>query len=764
MPSSLETYKGYQRITPRPNTTSAPAGAALYDDITKVADDVASITATAATLATTVGNNTASIGVNTSGIAANATAIAATNTTVAGHTTQINANTTGITANTASITNHVAATGTAVHGLGSASIHNHTEYDLAGAATTVQTNLNTAIALKSNIATPTFTGSISTPAINGNSSSGLAISGNSSSGISFASGPISFGDSTNFTFGASGGTQIGTAATQKMGFFGTTPITRPTGNLLTALGTSGLGIVSVPTIAESDVTNLTSDLTTLTNSIATTNTSIATKVGTVSLVTPSVLYSNPVNFVTTTGVATGTLVLNTQVANKIFAGTASGTAVAPTFRSLVANDLPATLNTTTFSSMTTTTINGNGNLTLNGNGSGGIILCGDVCPLKFNGAAVSMKDGLGANGGVFSLDGGTITNGSSITSTTFVGSLTGNVTGNVSGTASNITGNLPQSQVVGLSTSLAAKSPIASPTFTGTITGNLTGNVTGNVSGSAGTVTSNLPQSQITGLTTALGLLAPLATATNTWQVDSGGQNRAYYAAGSQTIFEAVNGFQFRNGSDVTIMNLDTNGIVKMGSSLATIKLALYDNNTGSGYYGFGVATGYVVATANDIQCAYFSSNAGGSLGVHNASPQAYLDVAGSNAPSAIGVEDMFYLTKPTAGGVSYLEMAGFALGRWATTGAFEPKSRLDIKLKDAASATAIPEVTVMTLQSNGAVGVGQTTPTATLDVGASTTTKSSLRIRSGTAPTTPNDGDVWFDGTNLKIRVSGVTKTFTIT
>jgi hypothetical protein len=38
-----------------------------------------------------------------------------------------------------------------------------------------------------------------------------------------------------------------------------------------------------------------------------------------------------------------------------------------------------------------------------------------------------------------------------------------------------------------------------------------------------------------------------------------------------------------------------------------------------------------------------------------------------------------------------------------------------------------------------------------------------SLRIRSGITPTSPNDGGIWFDGTDLKMRVGGVTKTFTL-
>lgn len=44
-----------------------------------------------------------------------------------------------------------------------------------------------------------------------------------------------------------------------------------------------------------------------------------------------------------------------------------------------------------------------------------------------------------------------------------------------------------------------------------------------------------------------------------------------------------------------------------------------------------------------------------------------------------------------------------------------------------------------------------------------STTASATLRIPSGTAPTSPTNGDIWFDGTNLFMRIGGVTKTFTI-
>jgi hypothetical protein len=61
---------------------------------------------------------------------------------------------------------------------------------------------------------------------------------------------------------------------------------------------------------------------------------------------------------------------------------------------------------------------------------------------------------------------------------------------------------------------------------------------------------------------------------------------------------------------------------------------------------------------------------------------------------------------------------------------------------------------------SQGKVGIGVSSPTAVLDLAANTS-YASLRIRAGGTPATLNNGDIWFDGTNLYIRVGGVTKTF---
>lgn len=57
------------------------------------------------------------------------------------------------------------------------------------------------------------------------------------------------------------------------------------------------------------------------------------------------------------------------------------------------------------------------------------------------------------------------------------------------------------------------------------------------------------------------------------------------------------------------------------------------------------------------------------------------------------------------------------------------------------------------------AAGQGVVDATAALDAGGSTTSRASLRIRSGSAPTSPNDGDIWYDGSNLSLRQSATTR-----
>jgi hypothetical protein len=68
-----------------------------------------------------------------------------------------------------------------------------------------------------------------------------------------------------------------------------------------------------------------------------------------------------------------------------------------------------------------------------------------------------------------------------------------------------------------------------------------------------------------------------------------------------------------------------------------------------------------------------------------------------------------------------------------------------------------------MRLTSAGNLCIGVTSGGDFLNIGAGTTAKAQINLASSTAPTSPNNGDIWFDGTDLKMRIGGVTKTFTL-
>ncbi len=57
----------------------------------------------------------------------------------------------------------------------------------------------------------------------------------------------------------------------------------------------------------------------------------------------------------------------------------------------------------------------------------------------------------------------------------------------------------------------------------------------------------------------------------------------------------------------------------------------------------------------------------------------------------------------------------------------------------------------------------GTTRVQSKLSLSAGTTSNAQINLASSTAPTSPNNGDIWFDGTDIKMRIGGVTKTFTL-
>jgi hypothetical protein len=90
-----------------------------------------------------------------------------------------------------------------------------------------------------------------------NSGTGVALNINTG-GMQITAGNLNLSGGANVAPSTVTGTKFATATNQKMAWWNATPVVQPSGNALTALST--IGLVASPTLAESDVTNLTSDL------------------------------------------------------------------------------------------------------------------------------------------------------------------------------------------------------------------------------------------------------------------------------------------------------------------------------------------------------------------------------------------------------------------------------------------------------------------------------------------------------------------------
>lgn len=91
-----------------------------------------------------------------------------------------------------------------------------------------------------------------------------------------------------------------------------------------------------------------------------------------------------------------------------------------------------------------------------------------------------------------------------------------------------------------------------------------------------------------------------------------------------------------------------------------------------------------------------------------------------SVAAGTAGVDDLVTISRPINSGVSYQQVAVFAVGTYSTNGAgngFGPDTRLDLKLKSTSSDNFTADLTVMTWLDNGNVGIGNTLPLAALDI-----------------------------------------------
>ncbi|MBA3733088.1 tail fiber domain-containing protein [Patescibacteria group bacterium] len=130
-------------------------------------------------------------------------------------------------------------------------------------------------------------------------------------------------------------------------------------------------------------------------------------------------------------------------------------------------------------------------------------------------------------------------------------------------------------------------------------------------------------------------------------------------------------------------------------------------------------------------------------------SSSSLVNIQGAAAQGAAGTQTFLQISRTTTPGVSFPQVASFGVGRYLSDGSSNSYSRLDINLKNISNSTETGDTTVMTMQSNGNIGIGTTSPSGLLDVngklvvsnsGFGTTTLSGLTI-SGSATSTSNVG-----------------------
>jgi len=244
-----------------------------------------------------------------------------------------------------------------------------------------------------------------------------------------------------------------------------------------------------------------------------------------------------------------------------------------------------------------------------------------------------------------------------------------------------------------------------------------------------------------------------LAAQASSLLVASAGNNRIGFVANSNQVGVAQDIFFSTFGSNTTYQltvkgntgnilvnsNTDTgerlqvNGTARItGASSFGGNMALTNNQNGT--------TGYTISnttsgTASFVEFGLVSNSTSGGfyLGKYSSAKNPY---------KAVSVTDA-YLLNNIAGDI-------FIFNDFSSGG-----------IKFAAGGSSTEQ---MRLTSAGNLCVGVTSGGDFLNIAASTTAKAQIFLAAGTAPTSPNDGDIWFDGTNLRMRIGGVTRTFTLT
>lgn len=268
----------------------------------------------------------------------------------------------------------------------------------------------------------------------------------------------------------------------------------------------------------------------------------------------------------------------------------------------------------------------------------------------------------------------------------------------------------------------------------------VTNAIAGSITGNASTVTNatlttaltvNTGTITLTGNVANTSVLTIGAGAVSVSGINTGDQTSVTGNAGTATALQnarTIGGVSFNGTANITVATA-IGGFTVTGNPLAV-------GNTASGAYKLEVFDTGSATTADTV--ALFQSGAappaGNIVGIgilKSGTEELLLGINKNTTTGSVPANSAFISTLQTTGTLS--------LGR-GTGG-------------------STPSTSDIFIDGSGHVGIGQTASlTAFLDVAAATTSLASARLRQGTAPSSPNDGDIWGASNHLYTRLNGVT------